>query len=132
MAREFWTKGEVRGGVDTIYEDIMLKTGTLVLMFIPAVKVHPRILPGTTRKRGRDDDPAEEEKEDNGTNGSGAIYFDRIDRRVVQFQLHWFPLHLRKELVLEWLKRYGTAIQLEEEVMEYEWLKLKTGALKAS
>lgn len=78
MAKEFWTKGEVRGGVDTIYEGILLKTGTLVLMFIPAVKVlgrtdvvtavkvHPRILSGTTRKRGRDDDPAEEKKEDNG------------------------------------------------------------------
>ncbi|CAG2245033.1 unnamed protein product [Mytilus edulis] len=49
------------------------------------------------------------------TNDSGAVYFDRIDRRVVKFRIHWFPLHLRKELVLEWLERYGTAIQLEEE-----------------
>ena len=63
-------------------------------------------------------------------NGSGAVYFDRIDRRVVKFKIHWFPLHLRKELVAEWLKRYGSAIQIEEEITDYGGLKLKTGALK--
>lgn len=36
------------------------------------------------------------------TNGSGPVYFDRIDQRIVKFKAHWFPLYLRKELVADW------------------------------
>ncbi|CAC5407273.1 unnamed protein product [Mytilus coruscus] len=63
---------------------------------------------------------------------SGSVYFDRIDARLVRFRIHWFPLHMKKELLEEWLKNFGSNVKLEEDFMEYNGMKLKTGSLSGS
>ena len=58
-----------------------------------------------------------------------SVLLDRIDRKVVKFRVHWFPLHIQKELVAEFMARYGADVTVEEETMEYDGVRLATGTL---
>lgn len=58
------------------------------------------------------------------------IRFERIDRRVVKFRLHWYPLHMSLDLVRQFMARYGTSVHLWHEDQVYGTdLRLKTGVI---
>ena len=59
------------------------------------------------------------------------VLLERFDRRNVKFRVHWFPLHMKKELVVEYFRRFGSDVHIEEESMDYG-ISLQTGRLRGT
>ncbi|CAG2245031.1 unnamed protein product [Mytilus edulis] len=64
-----------------------------------------------------------------GVGEEGSVALDRIDSRIIRLRVHWFPHHMRKALVCQWLQNFGQNVRLEEEATLYEGIMLKTGTL---
>lgn len=50
----------------------------------------------------------------------GSMVLDRIDSRIIRLRVHWFPHHMRKALVFEWLQTFGQNVRIEEGSTLYE------------
>lgn len=58
-----------------------------------------------------------------------AVRIDRIDRRKAYLHVHWFPMHMKQDLVEEFFERIGSNIVCNYEEMDIEGMKIKTGVI---
>ena len=41
-----------------------------------------------------------------------TVKIESLDRRRVRFRVHWFPFHMKGELVEEYMEEYGSQINM--------------------
>ena len=64
------------------------------------------------------------------TSTSGTtVKIESLDRRRVRFRVHWFPFHMKGELVEEYMEDYGSQIHLDYETQNHDGINMKTGAI---
>ena len=57
------------------------------------------------------------------------VKVESLDRRRVRFRVHWFPFHMKGELVEEFMEEHGSQVHIEYESQNYEGISMKTGTI---
>jgi len=67
------------------------------------------------------------------TNSSGTtVKIESLDRRRVRFRVHWFPFHMKGELVEDYMELYGDNVDLSYDTQTYDGIQIKTGTMTGS
>lgn len=61
--------------------------------------------------------------------GERRVFLESIDNRTVKFRVHWYPLHMKMELVEEYMSQFGQDVVLSEEYETYGAVRVKTGVI---
>lgn len=64
------------------------------------------------------------------TSSSGTtVKVESLEKRRVRFRVHWFPFHMKGELVEDYMEQYGSNIELTYETQNFDGIHLKTGTM---
>ena len=66
------------------------------------------------------------------SNSGATVRVESLDRRRVRFRVHWFPFHMKGELVEEHMEEYGSQIKLEYETQHHDGVNMKTGTMSGT
>ena len=66
------------------------------------------------------------------SNSGTTVRIESLDRRRVRFRVHWFPFHMKGELVEEYMEEYGSQIKLEYETQNHDGVNMKTGTMSGT
>ena len=66
------------------------------------------------------------------SNSGTTVRIESLDRRRVRFRVHWFPFHMKGELVEEHMEEYGSQIKLEYETQHHDGVNMKTGTMSGT
>ena len=57
------------------------------------------------------------------------VKIESLDRRRIRFRIHWFPFHMKGDLVEEFMEEYGSQVQIEYELQNVDGISMKTGTI---
>ena len=57
------------------------------------------------------------------------VKLESLDRRRIRFRLHWFPLHIKGELVEKFMEDHGNQVHIKYETQNYDGISMKTGTI---
>lgn len=58
-----------------------------------------------------------------------TFQLERVDKRRVNFRIHWYPFHMKTEQVFHFMNKYGTDVKMSYDTNNYEGISPKTGAI---
>ena len=66
------------------------------------------------------------------SNSGVTVKIESLDRRRVRFRVHWFPFHMKGELVEEYMEDYGSQVKIEYETQSHDGVSMKTGTISGT
>ena len=66
------------------------------------------------------------------SNTGVTVKIESLDRRRVRFRVHWFPFHMKGELVEEYMEDYGSQVNIEYETQSHDGVNMKTGTISGT
>ena len=66
------------------------------------------------------------------SNSGVTVKIESLDRRRVRFRVHWFPFHMKGELVEEYMEDYGSQLKMEYETQNHDGVHMKTGTMSGT
>jgi hypothetical protein len=60
------------------------------------------------------------------------VEVERINKRRVRFQVHWYPFFMDISSIEQHMDRFGSRIQLEYETQNYDGVRIKTGTISGT
>jgi hypothetical protein len=66
------------------------------------------------------------------SNSGVTVKIESLDWRRVRFRVHWFPFHMKGELVEEYMEDYGSQVKIEYETQNHDGVSMKTGTISGT